>query len=154
MWYLDKKWILEHLGKDGKDVRWLDRAISKWIVWHDVEDTWGYILCTEYIEELQEENVKLMIKAWLLPWYKLNEKEEEKKEEKSEPVEVHDDWEVERLKQELYEAKTNSDYWEKMYNEEVKDKQNRIRKAFLWIKNIKPSANWEEFRDWILNDNE
>lgn len=34
MWYFTKKEILEHFGKDGKNVRWLDRAIKKWIVVH------------------------------------------------------------------------------------------------------------------------
>ena len=34
MWYFKKKDILEHFGKDGKNVRWLDRAIKKWIVVH------------------------------------------------------------------------------------------------------------------------
>lgn len=34
MWYFKKKDILEHFGKDGKNVRWLDRAIKKWIVIH------------------------------------------------------------------------------------------------------------------------
>ena len=68
MWYLDKKWILEHLGKDKKDTRWVDRAISKGVVWRD-PDTWAYTLCTEYINELEEENVKLKIKAWEIEWY-------------------------------------------------------------------------------------
>ena len=29
MWYYKKKEILEHFGKNGKDVRWLDRAIKR-----------------------------------------------------------------------------------------------------------------------------
>lgn len=38
------------------------------------------------------------------------------------------------LKEELEEAKIQWEYWERMYDEEVVDKQNRIRKCFLWIK--------------------
>ena len=34
MWYFKKKDILEHFGKDGKDVRRLDRAIKRWQVIH------------------------------------------------------------------------------------------------------------------------
>jgi hypothetical protein len=41
-----------------------------------------------------------------------------------------------------------------LYHKEVEDKQNRIRKAFNWIKMIKPAAKWEEFRDWVLSDEE
>lgn len=29
MWYFTKKEILEHFGKNGKDVRWLDRAMKR-----------------------------------------------------------------------------------------------------------------------------
>lgn len=34
MWYFKKKDILEHFGKNEKDVRWLDRAIKRWQVIH------------------------------------------------------------------------------------------------------------------------
>lgn len=51
MWFTNKKGILEYCGKNEKDVRWLDRAIKKGIVYHDVDD--GYILCIDYIKELQ-----------------------------------------------------------------------------------------------------
>jgi hypothetical protein len=47
MWYLDKKGILEHCGKDGKDVRWLDRAMKRGEVIHDVD--MGYITVVDYI---------------------------------------------------------------------------------------------------------
>lgn len=53
MWFTNKKWILEHCGKNEKDVRWLDRAIKKWIVLHDLE--LGYITVWDYIKELEEE---------------------------------------------------------------------------------------------------
>lgn len=42
--------MLEHLGKNPKDVRWLDRAVEKGIIWKEQND---YILCTEYIEDLR-----------------------------------------------------------------------------------------------------
>ena len=50
-WNKTKKWMLEYLGKDSKDTRWLDRAVDKWIIYHDIDK--GYILCTEYIEGLK-----------------------------------------------------------------------------------------------------
>ena len=59
-----------------------------------------------------------------------------------------------KIQDELKEAKIQWEYWERMYDEEVADKQNRIRRCFRWIKQIKPSADWEEFRDWVMNDEE
>lgn len=52
MWFLEKREILEYCGKNGKDVRWLDRAMRKWIVIHDIER--GYITTVDYIDELRE----------------------------------------------------------------------------------------------------
>ena len=57
MWYLDKKWMLEHCGKDGKDVRRLDRAMKRGEVIHDVD--MGYITVVDYIWELEEEIKRL-----------------------------------------------------------------------------------------------
>lgn len=51
MRYRTKKEILEHLGKDGKDVRYLDRAVASGeIIMRDRM----YIVSKEYIEELEE----------------------------------------------------------------------------------------------------
>ena len=129
MWFLEKREILEYCGKNGKDVRWLDRAMRKWIVIHD-EDR-GYITTVDYIDELHEGLKEL---------------------NKSEPKEELN--RVSSLEEELYEAKAQWKYYQNLYNEEKEDKQNRIRKCFRRIKNIKPSADWEEFRDWVMDDNE
>ena len=51
MWFTNKKGILERCGKNEKDVRWLDRAIKKWKVIHDLD--MGYITSVDYIEELE-----------------------------------------------------------------------------------------------------
>ena len=51
MRYRTKKEILEHLGKDGKDVRYLDRAVASGeIIMRDRM----YITSKEYIEELEK----------------------------------------------------------------------------------------------------
>ena len=50
MRYRTKKEILEHLGKDGKDVRYLDRAVASGEI--IVRDRM-YIVSKEYIEELE-----------------------------------------------------------------------------------------------------
>ena len=52
------------------------------------------------------------------------------------------------------EAKANSDYYQDLYEKEVKVKQEIIRKCFRWIQQIRPNADWEEFRDWVLNEEE
>lgn len=129
MWFLEKREILEYCGKNGKDVRRLDRAMRKWIVIHD-EDR-GYITTVDYIDELREGLKEL---------------------NKSEPKEELN--RVSSLEEELYEAKAQWEYYQKLYEAEKEDKQNRIRKCFRRIKNIKPSADWEEFRDWVMDDNE
>jgi hypothetical protein len=51
MRYRTKKEILEHLGKDGKDVRYLDRAVANGEI--IVRDRM-YITSKEYIEELEK----------------------------------------------------------------------------------------------------
>lgn len=52
----------------------------------------------------------------------------------------------------LKEATVQWKYYEELYENEVLDKQNRIRKCFQWIKQKYPKADWEEFRDWVLED--
>lgn len=51
-----KKAILEHCGKDSKDVRWLDRAIKDGRVW---ECDGAYYVVSEYVTHLEEENAEL-----------------------------------------------------------------------------------------------
>lgn len=55
MWYRTKKEILEHLGKDGKDVRYLDRAVASGEI--IVRDRM-YIVSKEYIEELEKKQTE------------------------------------------------------------------------------------------------
>lgn len=52
------------------------------------------------------------------------------------------------------EAKAQWEYYQDLYEKEKADKQFRIRKCFRWIQTIKPRASWEEFRDWVMNDEE
>ena len=54
--------------------------------------------------------------------------------------------------EDLKEATTQWKYYEQLYEEEKKDKQNRIRKCFQWIKAKNPRADREEFRDWVMSD--
>ena len=52
------------------------------------------------------------------------------------------------------EAKAQWDYYQNLYESEVKRKQEIIRKCFRWIQTIKPRADSEEFRDWVLSNEE
>lgn len=56
--------------------------------------------------------------------------------------------------EDLKEATTQWKYYEQLYEDEKRDKQERIRKCFQWIKQIKPRADWEEFRDRVMSDEE
>lgn len=51
MWFNSKKGILEHCGKNEKDVRWLDRAINSGKV---IEMGWEYCTSSDYIKELED----------------------------------------------------------------------------------------------------
>ena len=57
-------------------------------------------------------------------------------------------------KDDYEEAKTQWKYYKDLYEKEKADKQERIRKCFRRIQQIKPRANWDEFRDWVLSDDE
>lgn len=54
--YESKKAILEHCWKDGKDVRWLDRAIKDGRIGIC---EWDYYVVSEYVAYLEKENWEL-----------------------------------------------------------------------------------------------
>ena len=54
----------------------------------------------------------------------------------------------------LEEAKQQRAYYEKLYNDESEDKDKRIFKAFQWIKQRIRWADWDEFHDWLMSDEE
>ena len=56
--------------------------------------------------------------------------------------------------EDLKEATAQWKYYEQLYEDEKRDKQERIRKCFQWIKQIKPRADWEEFSDRVMSDEE
>lgn len=114
------------MGKNENDRKLVDRLIIKWRVYKE----WGMYVLVEW----DIDNVSL-----------IHEVERLKKE-------------IKNLKEkgcnseELYEAKVQWEYYQNLYEEEVKDKQNRIRKCFQWIKAKYPKAEWDEFRDWVMWD--
>ena len=142
MWFSSKKEILEYCGKDWKDVRRLDRAIKDWRV---IKMEWDYCTTADYIKELEDsesDSIQTIIKL-------KKEIEELKKSEPKQETVISSG-----LEEELKEAKIQWEYYSRLYEEEKADKQNRIRKCFRWIKQIKANADWDEFRDWVMNDEE
>lgn len=120
--------LLEYLGKNPNDRNLVQRMIAKGDVY---KDNWMYVLNVQNKKDLQEEVRELKQKVALLEnnVYTFNENE-------------------------LDEAKAQWAYYKDLYQKEKSDKQNRIRKCFRWIQQIKPSADWEEFRDWVMSDEE
>lgn len=58
------------------------------------------------------------------------------------------------LRWELEFAKAQWNYYLSMAEEEREDKERRIEKAFRWIKAHVKWANWEEFYEWLMSDEE
>ena len=130
---------MEYLGKNPEDRKLIQRMRERGEVY---KADGMYILVTNK-QTLIDENRELKLKV----------QELEKKESLGYGEFLHDQ-EFFKLKDDLKEAKIQWEYWERKYDEEVADKQNRIRKCFRRIQQIKPRADWEEFRDWVLSDEE
>lgn len=144
--FSSKKELLKHLGKNEKDVRLVDRMISKGEVIKTEE--WDYELVDiadvrQTVDKLLEEIVQLKTEKGELE-KKVADLELDKEIRESNEVSMED----------LKEATAQWHYYEEEYEKEKKDKENRIRKCFQWIKARNPRANWEEFRDWVMWDEE
>ena len=134
--FQSKKEILEYLGKNSKDTRLLDRMIKRGEV--EKTDEWYKLVQkgNEEVEKLRAENEELKKKVVDLEL----DKEIKESNEVSEA--------------EYKEARVQWLYYADEYEKEKKDKEFRIRKCFQWIKAKNPKANWEEFRDWVMWDEE
>ena len=120
-----KRELLEYLGKNPNDNKLVDRMILRGEV-HMENGMYIYESKDEVIEGLKKEIKNL-------------------KEEQGNNT-------LSSNSEELYEAKVQWEYYQNLYENEVKDKQNRIRKCFQWIKAKYPKAEWDEFRDWVMWD--
>jgi hypothetical protein len=99
-------------------------------------------------------------------WYKLVQKDDdeleklrrENEELKKKVADLELDKEIrgsnEVSEAEYKEARVQRLYYADEYEKEKKDKEFRIRKCFQWIKAKNPKANWEEFRDWVMSNDE
>lgn len=153
--YGSKKAILEYCWKDGKDVRWLDRAIKDGRIWVCGGD---YYVVSEYIVHLEEENWKL--EEEMVKWRKLA-KELEWKEEKSEWINsqnLKDNAKILELSSEIEKLKEENAAL-RMVNEELKrgvgsewewDKAGYIKFSKLLSKDLYDHAKYfyERFVEW------
>lgn len=137
VWFLQKKEILEHCGKDWKAVRWLDNQIRDGLIIHDIDR--GYIKVWEYWQEAYDEAKR-----------RFNEKIEEIEKEKSELEKRLDGIDIDKIE----EYKANAEHYQGLYESEKLDKEYRLEKAFQWIKAHVKWVSWDEFHEWVMSDEE
>lgn len=134
--FQSKKEVLEYLGKNPNDRRLVDRMIVR----GEIEKTedWYKLVQKEddELEKLRRENEELKKKVADLELDK----------------EIRESNEVSEA--EYKEARVQRLYYADEYEKEKKDKEFRIRKCFQWIKARNPKANWEEFRERVMWDEE
>lgn len=136
MWYYKKKDILERLGKDGKDVRYLERAVARWEVieeqgrWSIADDDNEVWVLLERIKELEAEVKELKKSEWL------------------NSLNFEQTADILKLKEELEEALANADYYREAYDELLEDRRNRLEKGFKWIKANPNKVKFVKFEDW------
>ena len=125
MWYRTKKEILEHLGKDGKDVRYLDRAVASGEI--IVRDRM-YIVSKEYIEELEKNQTE----------NKVIEPKVDKNDNQEKIAELESDLDFQISENEKLEKK-------------VAEFQECIRRCYLWARNVKKDKTPRpEFKKEVL----
>ena len=133
-----KRELLEYLGKDPNDRKLVDRMIIRGEVY---KENWMYHLITNK-KTLIDENKELKLRV-----------QELEKSESKQPVELNS-WDINKLKEELETANIQWSYYLRMAEAEREDKERRIQKAFRWIKGHVKWANWEEFYEWLMSDEE
>ena len=142
MQFETKRALLTYLGKNPNDNKLVDRMIKRWEVYR--EDGMYHLITNK--QSLIDENRELKLEIMNMKNASLSDME---RKELTKLMKENI-----RLEKELKEEKVNSEYYNRLYESEKEDKHNRIRRCFRWIQQIKPSADWEEFRDWVMNDEE
>ena len=136
MWHRTKKEILEHLGKDGKDVRYLDRAVASGEI--IIRDRM-YALSREYIEELESENMLLKGKV-------------DKNINQENKVDKNDN--LAEMERKFKELESNLEY-QMRENERLEKRvamyQECIRNCYRWAQNVKKDKTPRpEFKEKVL----
>lgn len=148
MQFETQRQILEYLGKNPNDRSLVQRMILRWEVY---KEDWMYILVTNK-NTIIEENRELKLKVKELRVY--CDTLDSENHNLSIEVEELRKGNEKNLKEELEVAKAQWDYYLRMAEAEREDKEKRIEKAFRWIKGHVKWANWEEFYEWLMSDEE
>ena len=130
MEFRTQKNLLEYLGKNPDDRHLVERMIKRWEV--HVEGGMYIYEPQVKVKDLYNEIAQLKDKISLLEnnVYTFNDGGD------------------------YNEAKAQRDYYQDLYEKEVKEKQEIIRRCFRRIQKANPRANREEFRDWVLSNEE
>lgn len=143
MQFSTQREVLEYLGKNPNDRNLIQRMRDRGELY---KEEGMYILVTNK-QTLIEENRDLKLKIHELQNLKPMSDDERREMTKV----LRRNLELEK---EIKEERINSEYYQRLYEWGVEDKQNVIRKCFRRIQRIKPNANREEFRDWVLSNEE
>lgn len=144
--FQSKKEVLEYLGKSPKDTRLVDRMIGR----GELEKRDGEYVLFEKGADAETEALRKEVEglkkkvAWL-------ELEVEIRDTRIEELNQQAD---QRDENDYHEARVQWLYYAAEFEKEKKDKEYRIRKCFQWIKARNPKANWEEFREWVMSNDE
>jgi len=142
MQFATQREVLEYLGKNPDDRNLIQRLRKKGELY---KEDWMYHLITNK-QSLIEENRELKLE--IMNMKKVSLSELERKELSKLIVENN------RLNKELKEEKINSEYAQRSYEELLADRRFRLEKAFQWIKVHVKWANWDEFYEWVMSDEE
>lgn len=134
MEFATQRELLEHLGKNPNDRKLVQRMMLRGDV-HKEDGMYVYIPQVK-VRDLYDEIAQLKEHIHTLEEnvYTFNETKD--------------------YSSAYNEAKAQRDYYQDLYEKEVQSKQEIIRKCFRRIQQIKPRADWEEFRDWVLSNEE
>lgn len=126
MEFTTQRELLEYLGKNWEDRGLVQRMIIRWEVY---KENGMYILVNK------DEKIRVLSG-------RVKELEEEIRNLNEKYGSIGD----------VDEIKENVAYYEWLYESEKSDKEYRIRKCYDWIRRNNIRANWDEFNEWIMGD--
>lgn len=130
--------LLEYMGKNKADVRLVDRMMAKGDIRKDEE--W-YFLVKEAINERLG-----MVKE--LEW-EVERLKEENESLRSAILENGGSW-----KDENKEDAVNVEYYKGLYEKEIEEGRERLKKCHKWLVSKWMRIRWEDFEEFIYSDEE
>jgi len=143
MQFATQREVLEYLGKNPDDRNLIQRLRKKGELY---KEDWMYHLITNK-QSLIEENRELKLRV-----QELERASHMDEFERKEMVKLMK--ENMEFKKRQKEEEINSEYEQRKYEELLADRRFRLEKAFQWIKVHVKWANWDEFYEWVMSDEE